>query len=149
LKVNPGLEREKMKLRKNFLKNNNALSSYLSVMIFAAITVVLVIIVWLFHTGIFSDAPKELTPAIGLAQQGDYILITSVQNGPVPTSSVNVEIVNKATGESQGEANINDGGDGDIDNTDSIIITGITNGVYTVSIVKGDLIIGHCQYSQY
>lgn len=138
-----------MKINKKFLRNNKALSSYLSVMIFAAITVVLVVIVWMFHSGIFSDAPKELTPVIGLAQQGDYILITSVQNGPVPTSSVKIEIVNKASGESQGEAYINDGGDGDIDNADSITLTGITNGVYTVSIVKDDLIIGHCQYSIY
>lgn len=138
-----------MKTNQNFLRDNTALSSYLSVMIFAAITIVLVVVVWFFHSGIISDAPKELTPAIGLIQQGDYILITSVQNGPVPSSSVFAEIVNKNSGESAGEAHINDGGDGDIDNGDSINLVGITSGVYTVSILYNGLIVGHCQYTNF
>jgi hypothetical protein len=138
-----------MRPLRNFIKNKHALSSFLSVMIFAAITVVLIVIVWIFNSGIVGDAPKELTPAIGLIQQGDYILITSVQNGPVQTSSIDVQIVEKDTGQQVGEAQINDGGDGDIDNTDSISLSGVTNGVYTVSLIKGDLIVGHCQYQMF
>jgi len=138
-----------MKAYRKILKNKDALSSYLSVMIFAAITIVLVVIVWFFHSGIFSDAPKELTPAIGLIQQGDYILITSVQNGPVSSSSVIVEIIDKDTGQQVGEAQINDDGDGDIDNGDSISLSGVNNGVFTISIIRNDLIIGHCQYTMF
>jgi len=138
-----------MKANRNFLMSNDGVSSFLSVMIFAAITVVLVVIVWFFHSGIFSDAPKELTPAIGLIQQNEYILITSVQHGPVSTSSVYAEIIDKSSGESVGEAHINDGGDGDVDNGDSIILSGITNGVYTVSILYNGLIVGHCQYTNF
>lgn len=101
-------------------------------MIFVAITVALVAIVWLFQGEILDEAPKKLTPYIGMMQEDDHILITNIRNGPIPTTSVYIEIINKSTGESEGEAHINDNGDGDINTGDSIMLTGITKGVYTL-----------------
>lgn len=138
-----------MKANRKMIENNDAITSYLSIMIFTAITVMLVIIVWLFHSGILSEAPKKLTPSIGMIQDGDHVFITSVRNGPVLNKSVYAEIINKSTGESIGEASINDGGDGEVNTGDSIILTGIKKGVFTVSIYYEAAIIGHCQYSIY
>ena len=138
-----------MKANRKMIENNDAITSFLSIMIFTAITEMLVIIVWLFHSGIFSDAPKKLTPSIGLIQDGDHILITSVRNGPVLNRSVHADIINKSSGEPVGEASINDGGDGEVNTGDSIILTGINKGVFTVSIYYEAAVIGHCQYSIY
>ena len=138
-----------MKSKRKFLENNQAISSFLSVMIFAAITILLVVVVWLFHSGIFSDVPQRFIPSIGMIQDRDHILITSVQNGPVINDSVTVEIVNKSSGQTEGIASMNDGGNGEIDVGDSIMLTGIAKGVYTVSIIYEGIVVGHCQYSIY
>jgi hypothetical protein len=138
-----------MKMVIQYLKNDQALSSFLSVMIFVAITILLVIVVMLFQTGILSDAPQKLIPSIGMIQDGDHILIASVQNGPVIYTTVSVEIINKSSGQIEGSAFLNDGGNGEIDVGDSIIFTNITNGAYTVSLLYEGIVVGHCQYARY
>jgi len=138
-----------MKSKKKYLENNQAISSFLSVMIFAAITILLVIVVWILHSGIFNDVPQRFIPSIGLIQERDYILITGVQNGPVLNNSVTVEIVNKSSGQAEGSPYINDGGNGEINVGDSIALVGITKGVYTISIIYEEIVVGHCQYSIY
>ncbi|UCD14596.1 MAG: hypothetical protein JSW60_04035 [Thermoplasmatales archaeon] len=138
-----------MKANRKWIENNEAVSSFLSVMIFAAITVLLVVIVWIFHAGIFSEAPQKLIPSIGMIQDGDHILITSVHNGPVTTKSALAEIINKSSGTPVGNASINDGGDDEINVGDSIALTGATKGAYTVSLFYEGIVVGHCQYTMY
>lgn len=138
-----------MKATGKLLENNEAISSFLSVMIFVAITLLLVVIVWGFLAGIFGGAPQNFVPSIGMIREGDHILITSVQNGPVIQTSVYAEIINKSSGKAEGNASINDGGDGEINVGDSIALTGITKGAYTVSLFYEGRIVGNCQYTIY
>ena len=138
-----------MKATKNLIENNEAISSFLSVMIFVAITLLLAVIVWGFHTGIFGGAPQNFIPSVGMIQDENHVLITNVQNGPVLKTSTYVEIINKMNGKAEGNASINDGGDGEINVGDSITLTGITNGAYTVSLIYKRRIIGNCQYTIY
>jgi hypothetical protein len=134
-----------MKATKNLIENNEAISSLLSVMIFVAITLLLAVIVWGFHAGIFGGAPQNFVPSVGMIQDENHILITSVQNGPVIQTSAYAEIINKMNGKAEGNASINNGGDGEINVGDSLTLTGITYGAYTVSLIYKGRIIGNCQ----
>lgn len=138
-----------MKTTKKLLENNEAISSFLSVMIFVAITLLLVIVVWLFYPGIIGDVPENFIPTIGVIREGDNILIINVHNGPIMKNIISVEIINKSSGKAEGNASINDGGDGDINVGDSITITDIKKGAYVVSILYEGIIIGGCQYTLY
>ncbi len=84
-----------------------------------------------------------------MMREGDYILIINVQNGPLPQTSVSVKIINKDSGKAEGNASINDGGDGEINVRDYITLTGLTTGTYTVSIFYRGRVIGNCQYITY
>ncbi|MCK5112797.1 MAG: hypothetical protein KAQ84_04575 [Thermoplasmatales archaeon] len=70
-------------------------------------------------------------------------------NGPVIQTSAYAEIINKSSGKAEGNASINDGGDGEINVGDSITLTGITKGAYTVSLFYEGRIVGNCQYTIY
>jgi len=103
--------------------------------------------VWGYYTGLFGS--EKIVPSVGMVQEGDYKLIINVQNGPLPQTSVSPEIINKMNGKAEGNASINDGGDGEINVGDSITLTGITNGAYTVSLLYKERIVGNCQYTIY
>ena len=84
-----------------------------------------------------------------MMQEGDYMLIINVQNGPLPQTSVSGKIINKDSGKAEGNASINDGGDGEINVGDYITLTGLTTGAYTASILYRGRVIGNCQYTIY
>ena len=138
-----------MKATGKLLESNEAISSILSVIIFVAITLILAVIMWGFHAGIFGGAPQNFVSSVGMIQEGSHILITNVQNGPLPQTPVSAEIINKMNGKAEDNASINDGGDGEINVGDSITLTGITNGAYTVSLLYIGRIVGNCQYTIY
>ena len=68
-----------MKATGKLLENNEAISSFLSVMIFVAITLLLVVIMWGFLAGIFGGAPQNFVPSIGMIQDGNHILCQTHQ----------------------------------------------------------------------
>ena len=91
----------------------------------------------------------KIVPPVSMMREGDYILIINVQNGPLLQTSVSAEIINKDSGKAEGNASINDRGDGEINVGDYITLTGLITGVYTVSILYRGLVIGNCQYTIY
>ena len=102
---------------------------------------------WGYYTGLFGS--EKIVPFVSMMRDGDCILIINVQNGPLPQTSVSAKIINKDSGKVEGNASINDGGDGEINVGDSITLTGVTNGAYTVSLIYKGRIIGNCQYTIY
>lgn len=121
----------------------------LSVFILVAVVIALAVIVIAIFTGLFSGTEQNNIPYVSIKQETGFVLITSIQNGPVVTSDCYAHILNKNTGQIDGNATINDGNDGELNIGDSISINDISQGSYSVEIVYRDNVVGICQFNVY
>ena len=118
-----------------------------SVLIIVSIVIAIAVVIMAVYTDEFSGTDQNNIPLIGLKQETGYVLITSVHNGPVDTINCFAQILNKASGQYEGNTTINDGSDGQLDTGDTILIENISQGSYTVEIVIHDHVVGHCKYN--
>ncbi|MBU0497273.1 MAG: hypothetical protein KKC68_06755 [Candidatus Thermoplasmatota archaeon] len=121
----------------------------LGVFIIVAVTIAIACVIWGFYTGVFSGTDNNNIPLVSLKQENTFVLITGVRNGPVQTSVVEVKMIDKKTGLSVNNLTIHDGGDGEINMGDTITISSISPGSFTVEIIYRDKIVGNCQFNLY
>ena len=134
-------------MNKNFSHNQTGAFYALSVLIIVSIVIAIAIVIMAVYTDVFSGTDQNNIPLIGVKQETGYVLITSIQNGPVLTSNCYAQILDKSTGHTEGNATINDGNDGQLDVGDTISIGEIPQGSYTIELVIHDNVVGHCQYN--
>ena len=134
-------------MNKNFSHNQTGAFYAVSVLIIVSIVIAIAIVIMAVYTDVFSGTDQNNIPLIGVKPEPGYILITSIQNGPVLTSNCYAQILDKSTGQTEGNATIKDGNDGQLDVGDTISIDDIPQGSYTVELVIHDNVVGHCQYN--
>jgi len=136
-----------MKVNRKIINNSKSSFTSLSVFIVVALVIVIAVITWGLYTGIFSDVQQKFTPSVGMIQDGDYILITNIQNGPVKLDSTTVQITKIITGTVEGTAIIQAGDNDQIDIGDTIVLTAINSYVeYRVLLKYDGKIVGTCDY---
>jgi len=134
-----------MKANRKFIEKEAGVSAVIGVILMVAITVAIAATVYVYVSGMLGAGPA-VAPTISMSQNGNYIYINSVQNGPVSlgTNPATASCVN-ITGSSTGlGASINDiDTSGDVSGGDTITITGYTPGdTYTVTITYNDQAVG-------
>ena len=129
-------------------KDNDTGAFYsVSVLIIVAIVIAVAVVIMTIYMGLFGGSDQNNSPLVSIKQETSYILVTSVHNGPVHISDTYAQIINKNTGEPEGNATINDNNDGQLDTGDTISITGISQGSFTIEILYREEIVGHCQFN--
>ena len=99
------------------------------------------------YMGLFSETNQNNSPLVSIIQETSYILVTSIHNGTVLISDTYAQIINKYTGEAEGNASINDNTDGELTTGDTISKTRISQGSFTIEMLYRDEIVGHCQFN--
>jgi hypothetical protein len=118
-----------------------------SVIIIVAIVIAIAVVIMTIYTDVFSGTDNNNLPLIGIKQEPGFVLIMSINNGPVSTVDCYAQILDKTTGQYSGNVTINDGNDGQLDIGDTILINDLLQGSYTVEIVIHDNVVGNCQYN--
>ena len=134
---------------KTFKKNSSA-HVFITVFVFIAVALFLAIVAFTIINNLLSGLPEKLTPSVGMIQQtgANYILITSVQNGPVLNNTSHAQVINVSSGKTEGNATIYAGLNNEINVMDRIIVTNTTSGVqYKVSIISDGKTVGNCKFS--
>ena len=134
---------KKMKANRKFIKDKEAVSAVIGVILMVAITVAVVGILWGYLSGFFTGAPV-VNPKVSMTQDGNYIDIIEVTQGTVKASGATAYFV-KSDGSSAGTGTINDlNGNGNVDGADTITPpAGLTSGTeYTVKLVYNGATVG-------
>ena len=129
-------------------KKNSSAHIFITVFVFIAVALFLAIAAYIVINNFLSGAPKPV-PSVGMIQQSNenYIIITSVQNGPVLTNLSFAQVINISSGKTEGNATINAGTDYEITNTDTITVTNVTINVqYKVSLIYKGKTVGNCNF---
>ena len=140
-----------MKANRKFVDGEEAVSAVIGVILMVAITVAIAATVYVYVSGMIGTGPAT-NPTVSMIQSGDYISITSVENGPVTGADATVNGINQTSGVTEGTWTLayTVGNALNVDGGDSISVTDLTGQIgqkYTVQLLYGGDVIGTCVYT--
>ena len=139
-----------MKANRKF-KGEEAVSAVIGVILMVAITVAIAATVYVYVSGMIGTSPTS-TATISMVSKSGYIQIATIQNGPVPVTSVTLRALTSVGVDVNGtEVNLilNNAG-ANVAGGDTITVTAITadpGDSYTVQMVSASTVFGEVKYT--
>jgi flagellin-like protein len=141
----------KMKANRKFVKGEEAVSAVIGVILMVAITVAIAATVYVYVSGMIGTSPTS-TATISMVSKSGYIQIATIQNGPVPVTSVTLRALTSVGVDVNGtEVNLilnNAGANVAGGDTITVTVLNATSGdVYTVQMVSASTVFGEVKYT--
>ena len=86
------LKKIRMKMKN---RTDDAVSVVIGVTLMVAVTIAMAAVAYAYFTGLIGGG-QEVDVMVSMIQQGSFISITGVENGPVANASIIVQLLNKA-----------------------------------------------------
>jgi len=132
------------------IRDDSAVSAVIGVIIMVAITIAMAAVAYAYFTGMIGGS-EQSNAIITIQQQGDsYVVISNIENGPVPATQITISVINQTTGlpDAGCSATLHASGT-NLAGGDIISITGAhTHVAYDIDIGYKQTVVGKCTFTK-